>query len=155
MAAGISSIRIAPPSMATTPPRMFISVLLPAPMAPISAIASPRKASRCTPRSACTPGNVFVMASRTRCAVMASSRLRVIVGEDENDDHGAFDHQAEIIGYAEHVQRVADQRDENGPYDRAERTPDAAIDADAADDTGADRVKHHAIATHSGGGGTE
>ena len=42
---GCPAIRISPPSGGWTPPRIFISVLLPAPFSPISASTSPGRAS--------------------------------------------------------------------------------------------------------------
>ncbi len=47
------SIAIVPPDGATTPPRIFIRVDLPAPFSPISPTTSPRPAANETSRSAC------------------------------------------------------------------------------------------------------
>src|SRR5581483_7189742 len=68
------SMRISPPSGWCTPPRIFISVLLPAPFSPIRATTSPRLTETETPSSATTPGK--------RLSIPQSSRRGVgMVGE--------------------------------------------------------------------------
>src|SRR5689334_8773158 len=58
---GWPSMLISPSSGGCTPPRIFISVLLPAPFSPISASTSPARSESETPCSATTPGKRLVM----------------------------------------------------------------------------------------------
>src|SRR5690349_12724743 len=58
---GLPSIWMSPSSGAYTPPRIFISVLLPAPFSPIRASTSPALSESETPCSATTPGKRLVM----------------------------------------------------------------------------------------------
>src|SRR6185436_10829887 len=56
------SMAMVPASGCCAPPRIFISVLLPAPFSPTRASTSPATRERETPASAITPGNRFVIA---------------------------------------------------------------------------------------------
>src|SRR5438034_3053694 len=53
------SIRISPASMGWIPATHLISVDLPAPLSPTSAITSPSRTSKFTPSSACTAPKLF------------------------------------------------------------------------------------------------
>src|SRR5215207_7640083 len=57
---------IDPDEGATTPPRIFIKVDLPAPFSPIRPKTSPLWTVRSTPRRAITPGYVFVIERNSR-----------------------------------------------------------------------------------------
>src|SRR5689334_8459879 len=64
-------MRISPPaSGSSTPVRIFINVLLPAPFSPASASTSPRAISSVTRFNARTPGNVFEMSRTSRNGVI-------------------------------------------------------------------------------------
>ena len=75
MTTGFPSIRISPESGGWTPPRIFMSVLLPAPFSPISASTSPPRAKSDTSRNAVTPAKRLPMPriSRRGAAVAAGS----------------------------------------------------------------------------------
>src|SRR5450432_4072375 len=132
-----------PLSLTKIPPSTFISVDLPAPFAPSSAVTSPPLASRCTSLSAWTPTNDLLIDCRERWACIRLLPPAEAIDKDEEDDHRTFDHQAKIVGYSEHIERVADNHDQQRAERGPQRTPGSSINADAPQHAGADRIQDH------------
>ena len=139
-----------PPSGRTTPPTMFISVLLPAPFWPIRPRTRPRPSARLTSRTAWTPANAFDTPASSRIGVahatlpLASSRRARHVERGGGEDDAALDH-VDVEGREAHVvERVAEEDEEDDADERPDDLALAAGEAGAADDGGADDVEEGA-----------
>src|SRR6185503_1338067 len=75
ISAGWPLIFTAPESREIAPPRIFISVDLPAPFSPINATISAAPTERLTLSSATTPGNRLLIPSISRIGASAAIRL--------------------------------------------------------------------------------
>ena len=110
---------IAPASGRTTPPTMFISVLLPAPFWPIRPRMRPRPSARLTSRTAWMPAKALEMPASSRIGVAhAAPSLGEQPGAGDvesggGEDDAALDH-VDVEGREAHVvERVAEQDEED------------------------------------------
>src|SRR5438094_200004 len=141
---GVPSISIAPSSMVTSPPRIFIRVDFPAPLAPRSATASPAPTASSARLSASTPGKRLVMPCSLRQGIVISSPLPAkAIKRHETDDDRAADHLIDIEADLGRIERIVEKRDEERTEYGAPELPGPTKDTDATDDAGADDIEHH------------
>src|SRR5690348_15473709 len=89
MVTGWPSTRISPEVGASVPDKILTSVLLPAPLSPMSAVTSPALTSKLAPASAFTWPYTFVMSRASSTTVMAPLLvLRSLLPEGPASCHG-------------------------------------------------------------------
>src|ERR1700677_1012576 len=134
-----------PRSAGMIPPRIFMSVLLPAPFSPTSTCTSPGKTSKSTPSRILTsvlrrgrPSLLYMNLVTPRMEASGSMivSLRAAVGQVAEDDRDQDDHalhgKIQVVGNPHQVDAVFDDLDAQHAEDAVHHRPHAAEQAGAA-----------------------